>query len=77
METKTQWAEVCYVPNELCSKKDGTTYRYIAKRQFLEQQTCIPGMENKRLSQNSPVYDLLVEARRKIAMLNGVWDPFG
>lgn len=42
-ETGRQWAEVCYVPNKLCSSKKGT-YRYLATREELKQQE-LPTME--------------------------------
>ncbi|PID74745.1 MAG: IS1380 family transposase, partial [Desulfobacterales bacterium] len=58
IKTKTQWAEVCYVPKELCSKKNGTTYRYIAKRQLLEEQTYLPGMEPEQLTLPFPTMEI-------------------
>ncbi len=35
----------CFVPNELCHSKDAPVYRYLAKRQRLEEQPSLPGME--------------------------------
>ncbi len=32
MKTGSEWAEVCFVPNELCHSKDAPEYRYLAKR---------------------------------------------
>lgn len=34
-----QWAELCYVPNSLSTKKDGPTYRFIVTREPLRQLT--------------------------------------
>ena len=48
IKTGTEWAEVCFVPNELCHSKNARVYRYIAKRQRLEEQACLPGMEPSR-----------------------------
>jgi hypothetical protein len=45
MKTGSEWAEVCFVPNELCHKKDAPEYRYLAKRQVFEEQSSLPGME--------------------------------
>jgi len=45
IKTGAEWAEVCFVPNELCHSKDAPVYRYIAKRQCLEEQASLPGME--------------------------------
>jgi len=39
-----EWAEVCYVPNELCHSKHGREYRYLATRQLL-QERALPGLE--------------------------------
>lgn len=33
-----EWAEICYVPNELCKKKSSADYRYIAIREELEPE---------------------------------------
>ncbi len=45
VKTGSEWAEVCFVPNELCHSKDAPVYRYLAKRQRLEEQASLPGME--------------------------------
>jgi hypothetical protein len=39
-----QWAEVCFVPNELARSKSGREYRYLAIREPLRQQL-LPGIE--------------------------------
>jgi hypothetical protein len=43
-ETGKEWAEVCFVPNEIAFAKDAPVYRYIATRELLKQQE-LPGME--------------------------------
>jgi hypothetical protein len=39
-----EWAEVCFVPNELCQSKRGREYRYLVTRQIL-QERALPGLE--------------------------------
>lgn len=38
IKTFSEWAEVCFVPNELATKKNGPDYRFIAIRESLEQK---------------------------------------
>ena len=45
VKTNSEWAEVCFVPNELCHNKNAPEYRYLAKRQCIEEQLLLPGME--------------------------------
>jgi hypothetical protein len=47
-QTKTQWAEVCFVPCGMGYSKNGPVYRYIAKREVLTQQMSLPGIETER-----------------------------
>jgi len=42
--TKTEWAEVCFVPNAISRSKKDPVYRYLATRELLEQPE-LPGME--------------------------------
>ena len=42
-----EWAEICFVPNNASTKKDGPTYRFVAIRELLEQQE-IEGMESQQ-----------------------------
>lgn len=44
-KTRTEWAEVCYVPNAIGHSKRGPEYRYLAKREVLDKQQELPGME--------------------------------
>ena len=48
IETGTQWAEVCFVPNEIGHSKKGSEYRYLTKRQLLHEQQTLPGMEKEQ-----------------------------
>jgi hypothetical protein len=44
-ESGQEWAEVCFVPNEIARSKKGREYRYIAVREELVQKV-LPGMED-------------------------------
>jgi hypothetical protein len=44
LDKNRQWAEVCFVPNELAHTKKGQPYRYLAIREPLRQPV-LPGME--------------------------------
>lgn len=66
IKTGTEWAEVCFVPDELCHSKDAPVYRYIAKRQRLEEQKCLPSMEpSKQLEFPFPTVEMH-ESRYKV-----------
>ena len=45
IDSGTQWAEVCFVPNALGYSKSSPVYRYLAKRTPLREQTSLPGIE--------------------------------
>jgi hypothetical protein len=45
--TGTEWAEVCYVPNAIGHSKKDPAYRYIAKREALDEQQELPGMDSQ------------------------------
>ena len=47
-DTGQQWAEVCYVPNSLATKKNGATYRFLAIREPLRQLD-LPELEQREL----------------------------
>ncbi len=65
MKTGSEWAEVCFVPNELCHSKNAPEYRYLAKRQLLEEETSLPGMEDPQLSLPFPTIQI-EEKRYKV-----------
>lgn len=44
VRTGQEYAEVCFVPNELARKKDGPVFRYLAIREVMEQAS-LPGMD--------------------------------
>jgi hypothetical protein len=46
-KTGTEWAEVCYVPNAIGHSKKDPVYRYLAKREALDEQQELPGMDSQ------------------------------
>lgn len=46
--TSRQWAEVCFVPDEIGTSKNGPSYRYLATRQVIEEQRSLPGMDDDK-----------------------------
>lgn len=48
IETNRQWAEVCFVPDEIGTSKKGPSYRYLATREVIEEQQSLPGMEEDK-----------------------------
>jgi hypothetical protein len=46
--TRRQWAEVCFVPDEIGTSKKGPSYRYLATREVIEEQQGLPGMEEDK-----------------------------
>ena len=58
IETGTQWAEVCFVPNEIGHSKKGPEYRYLAKRQLMSDQQVLPGMQKEQMSLPFPTMNL-------------------
>jgi len=45
--TGTEWAEVCFVPNAIGHSKKGPEYRYLAKREVLDKQQELPGLDRQ------------------------------
>jgi len=46
-QTGVEWAEVCYVPNAIGHSKKGPEYRYLAKREVLDKQQELPGLDRQ------------------------------
>ena len=57
-ETHQQWAEVCFIPNEIAHSKKAPVYRYLAVREKMGS-TYLPGME--LLQQELPFQTVTVE----------------
>jgi len=53
------------IPNELCHSKNAPEYRYLAKRQLLEEETSLPGMEDPQLPLPFPTIQIM-EKRYKV-----------
>jgi len=58
MKTGSEWAEICFVPNKLCCKKNAPEYRYLAKRQILETQLSLSNMDNPEPSLPFPTIEM-------------------
>ena len=61
VDTGTQWAEVCFVPNAIAHSKKGPEYRYLATRRVIDEQLCLPGMGEAR---GYPLPTLGMEGKR-------------
>ena len=48
IETKKEWAEVCFVPSAIGHSKKGPEYRYIATRELMYEQLNFPGMADNK-----------------------------
>ena len=48
VDTGTQWAEVCFVPNAIGHSKQGPEYRYLATRRVIDEQLSFAGMDEAR-----------------------------
>ena len=48
VETRREYAEVCFVPSAIGHSKKGPEYRYIAIRESMEEQLSLGGMEKER-----------------------------
>jgi hypothetical protein len=46
-KTGTEWTEVCFIPNAIGHSKKGPVYRYLAKREVLDEQQKLPGMDTQ------------------------------
>jgi len=64
INSDTEWAEVCYVPNKIGHSKNGPEYRYIAKRQVLAEQLELPGMSETAEPDNFPFPTLSMKSKR-------------
>jgi hypothetical protein len=43
-ETRSEWAEVCFVPSAIGRSKKGPAYRYLARREAFAEQPVLPGI---------------------------------
>jgi len=61
VETKRSWAEVCFVPDAIGRSKKGVGYRYVAIREPMEEQLCLPGIEEEK---DYPFQTMKLEQRK-------------
>jgi hypothetical protein len=61
IKTERQWAEVCFVPSAIAHSKKGPEYRYIATREAMSEQLCIPGTIE---AQETPFPTMSMDSKR-------------
>ena len=72
--TGTEWAEVCYVPNAISHSKKGPTYRYLAKREALDKQQELPGMDSQ-IKLPFPTMDIKSQSYKVFGMVTNMdWE---
>jgi len=76
MKTGSEWAEVCFVPNELCHSKNAPEYRYLAKRQILKEQQ-LPGMEESQMSLPFPTMQIETKKYKVFGIATNIKDMNG
>jgi len=54
VETRVQWAEVCFVPSSISHGKNGLEYRYLATRELMRDDPELPGLESQEPQQELP-----------------------
>ncbi len=64
VDTGQQWAEVCYVPSEIGKSKKGPTYRFLAIREPLAEQTELPGLDSSQKELPFPTMNFGVQKKR-------------
>jgi hypothetical protein len=57
IKTNQEWAEVCFIPNEIAHSKNAPVYRYLAIREAMGSMD-LPGMESAQLSFPFPTFQL-------------------
>jgi hypothetical protein len=62
VESGTEWAEVCFVPNGMGHSKKSPVYRYLAKRTLLKTQQTLPGVEQN--DEDLPFPTMSLEEKR-------------
>ncbi|MFC1852621.1 transposase [candidate division CSSED10-310 bacterium] len=65
VETHQQWAEICFVPNALATKKHGPDYRFLAIREPLPEQLTLPETIPDQLSLPFPTMDMTTHCGSK------------
>src|SRR5450759_1949904 len=57
IKTNQEWAEVCFIPNEIVHSKDAPVYRYLAIREVMGSME-LPGMESPQQSFPFPTFQM-------------------
>ena len=57
IKTNQEWAEVCFIPNEIAHSKKAPVYRYLAIREVMGSMA-LPGMESSQQSFPFPTFQL-------------------
>jgi hypothetical protein len=73
-KTGVEWAEVCYVPNAIGHSKKGPEYRYLAKREVLDKQQELPGMD-RQIELPFPTMDIKSQRYKVFGMVTNMdWE---
>jgi len=73
-KTGVEWAEVCYVPNAIGHSKKGLEYRYLAKREALDKQQELPGMD-RQIELPFPTMDIKSQSYKVFGMVTNMdWE---
>ena len=72
--TGEEWAEICYVPNAIGHSKKGPAYRYLAKREALDKQQELPGMDSQ-IKLPFPTMDIKSQSYKVFGMVTNMdWE---
>ena len=72
--TGAEWAEVCYVPNAIAHSKRGPEYRYLAKREVMDSQKELPGMD-RQIELPFPAMDIKNRSYKVFGMVTNMdWE---
>jgi hypothetical protein len=69
-----EWSEVCYVRNAIGHSKKGLEYRYLAKREVLDKQQELPGMD-RQIELPFPTMDIKSQSYKVFGMVTNMdWE---
>ena len=77
IKTGSEWAEVCFVPNELCHSKNAPEYRYLAKRQVFEEQQTLPDIEDPQLFLPFPTMQIDTKKHKVFGIVTNIKEMNG
>ena len=74
-ETERQWAEVCFVPNAVSRKKQGSEYRYLAIRERMQEQLSFEGMGDEQGQYGFPTMEMKGDRYRVFGIVTNMdWE---